>query len=193
MAHAPGLDTTVCLIRHGDAGEPVADPRRDRERRLTAKGRRQSALAGAALDRLGLRPRVVVTSRLARATETAAAALAAAGAKARTLRDDALEPHAPPEDAAEAIDAAWREAGPRRAGRRGRVVWMVGHDPHLSRLAAFWLAAGEAAVLLKKGAVAVLRCEGAPARGAARLTALWQPKDLKRLLAEPSRRRTGRR
>jgi phosphohistidine phosphatase SixA len=191
MADAPSGGTTVCLIRHGDAGESLADPVRDRGRRLTPKGRRQSAVAGAALDRVGLRPRVAVTSRLVRAIQTADAAIEGAGRKARTIRHDALEPHAAPEEAADALAAA-RERGGGGRKRDGLVVWLVGHDPHLSRLLAFWLAADDATVALKKGSVAVLRCEDT-GRGGGRLRALWQPKDLKRLVAAAGgRSRRGR-
>ena len=79
MPRTPPQDpprSTLVVVRHGDAGEPVADPARDGKRALSEKGRKQARRAGRALARLELLPRDVWTSHLVRAVETAAVARA---------------------------------------------------------------------------------------------------------------------
>jgi phosphohistidine phosphatase SixA len=174
-------ESIVCVLRHGDAGAHVPDSAKDRARPLTAKGRRQSERAGRVLRALGLRPDVVVTSALPRAVETADHALASIGdASVPRVRDEALEPEAPPEDAARALAAARKSL--RRAGRARSpnplVVWVVGHDPSLSRLLSFWT--GEAAVALRKGALALVEFPGSRlGAGDGTLRLLLQPRDAK--------------
>jgi phosphohistidine phosphatase SixA len=135
----------------------------------------------------------VVTSRLPRAIETADAALDALGAKKTPIRrDDALEPGARPEATAAAVESARAEGrGGSRGAREGAVVvWLVGHDPNLTNALARWTGASPSALRLKKGAVAVVESDvPAPREGAARLVALWQPKDLERLTSRRPRRR----
>lgn len=207
--------TLLVLVRHGDAGEPLALPGRDAARALTSKGRRQAKRAGKALARLGLAPHDVWTSRLVRARETARTALAAAtGAHVAGIRvsaTPALAPDAaperiartlldtppPPPESAEGAGPTAKDAGGRRgrAAHDGRgirrasrapsapacaVRWLVGHDPHLARFAAFALGAPASAVRLRKGAFAVLAFDGrGPGPGTGVLTLLLDPDALR--------------
>ncbi len=120
------------LLRHADAGDPLAWPGDDAERPLSKKGQRQVRRLGRWLRRLGFEPDVVVTSPKVRAAETAEGV-------ARELRltspraDVAL---AGPLDAA-ALQAILAE----HAAGATRVV-LVGHDPDFSELAS-WLTASE--------------------------------------------------
>jgi phosphohistidine phosphatase len=99
------------LLRHADAasGSP------DSERPLTERGVRQAQAAGRALDRLGLRIDVCLTSPKARALETARIATARLGVQVRT----------DPRLAGEPFDAVELTAG------LGDVL-LVGHDPSFS-------------------------------------------------------------
>ena len=99
------------LLRHADAasGSP------DSERPLTERGVRQAQAAGRALDRLGLRIDVCLTSPKARALETARIATERLGVQVRT----------DPRLAGEPVDAVELTAG------LGDVL-LVGHDPSFS-------------------------------------------------------------
>jgi phosphohistidine phosphatase SixA len=176
----------VCVVRHGHAGGHASDPGRDRARRLTAKGRSQAERAGRALGRLRLGPDAVLTSHLPRAAETASLARRACGAdETPTVRSEALEPDARPEETDRAVSAAKREHRRRARGERTSpfVAWVVGHDPHLSRLVAHWIGAPASAVPLGKGALAVVAfATAAPSRAGGRLLFLAQPRQARRIL-----------
>jgi phosphohistidine phosphatase len=148
------------LLRHGEA-EPH-DARPDDERRLTDRGREQSAAAGRALAALGLEFHHVFTSPKVRARDTALLACEALGAepvehsplRAGFDRDDALE-----------LLAA--------AGEDKRIL-VVGHDPDFSQVVHDLTGAR---VGLKKGGVAGVRIEGAEGE----LVALLRPRELERI------------
>jgi phosphohistidine phosphatase len=188
--------TVLVLLRHGDAGDALASADRDALRPLTAKGRKQSRRAGKALVHLGLVPRDVFTSRLARALETADVATAAVGADVRRVPTAALAPDAAPERIVRALldtpppGAALGEGHARPAGHRASrtatpapvVRWLVGHEPHLSRLAAHLTGAPAAALELGKGGFAVLETDGrGPAEAGAKLRLLLAADALKAL------------
>lgn len=193
--------TVLCLIRHGDAGDALALPERDALRPLTSKGRKQAKRAGKALKQLGLRPRDVWSSRLRRAAETAEVAAAAAGGAPRLIATAALGPEALPERIAKALletppapaEEVARDSGPAlRAAPRARrgaalapvsvVRWVVGHEPHLSRLIGHLTGTPPTAFRVEKGAVVVVECDGrGPVAGTGRLAALFQPGALKGL------------
>jgi phosphohistidine phosphatase len=167
----PSSDVLV-LLRHGDAGEPIALPHRDRRRPLTEKGRKQARRAGRALERMGLSPRDVWTSRLRRAQETGEVAGKAAGFDGPALESVALGPDASAERTLLAL-----RASPRRGVR-----WLVGHEPSLSRLVGHLTGSPASAVRMGKGAVAVVEFpDRRVAAGAGRLVALLSPEALKAL------------
>ena len=176
--------TVLCVIRHGDAGDALAIPFRDGLRPLSEKGRKQAKRAGKALRRLGLLPRDVFTSRLARAAETARAAVDAAKGTAHVVETAALAPGAEPERVVRLL--AETPLAPSRgdpAAPGPAVRWVVGHEPGLSRLLGYLVAAQPQGVELKKGSVAILACgAGGPDGGSCRLTALLSPDAIRDLL-----------
>jgi phosphohistidine phosphatase len=131
---------TLWLLRHGDA-EPHG-ARSDFERRLTARGERQSRAAGSAFARLGVRFDRVFASPRVRALETARLACAQLG----------LEPtvHEPLSGGFGERDCAELLAGV----APGASVLLVGHEPDLSGLVAVMTGAR---VEMKKGGIAAIR------------------------------------
>jgi len=145
------------MLRHGEA-EPH-DARRDDERRLTARGERQSVAAGAALARLGVEFATALTSPRVRARDTARLACEALG----------VEPaeHAP-------LSAGWDEADAReilKGEDADARVLVVGHEPDFSQVAHDLTGAR---IDLKKGGVAAVRLDGS--RG--ELLVLLRPREL---------------
>jgi phosphohistidine phosphatase len=123
----------LILWRHADAEEGG----RDLDRKLTAKGRKQSArMAGWLQARLPSRC-TVLASPARRARETADAL------GVRYKISERLAPGAAPADILEA--AGW-------PSHKGAVV-IVGHQPDLGRVAAVLLGGAEAEWSIKKGAL----------------------------------------
>jgi phosphohistidine phosphatase len=128
------------LLRHGDA-EPHG-ARSDFERRLTARGERQSRAAGCAFARLGIRFDAVFASPRVRALQTARLACAEVG----------IEPvvYEPLSGGFDEGDWAALVAGE----SPGASLLLVGHEPDLSGLVA---AITGARVEMKKGGIAAIR------------------------------------
>jgi phosphohistidine phosphatase len=137
----------IYLLRHGDAERGDGN---DAARRLTAKGERQSELAGRALAALGAQIETCLTSPKVRAADTA------------QLACQALEVE--PEIATELSGGDFDSAG-LAAGRSGTML--VGHEPSLSN---------EIARLT--GAKAKLRKGGLAIVDGNTLHALMRPDDL---------------
>jgi len=134
-------DMDLIIWRHADAGDPVADPSADLDRRLTDRGRKQAdRVARWLLARLPERY-LVLSSPAARARETAAAL----GVKVKT--DPRLAPDA---DVAHHLAALNWPEGPEA---RVRHVVLVGHQPQLGRLASLLLSGSEADWSVKKGSI----------------------------------------
>ena len=160
--------TVLCLIRHGDAEtarfpeRPV--PRADRQ------GRKQARRAGEGLRRRA-RPRDAWTSRLVRADQTAKHAMKAAKAAAPVVASATLAPEADPQRILQALaesppppaKGADPTARKRKsaAGDAPAVRWVVGHDPHLTRLLGLLVAAQPMGLSLPKGGVAIVECSAA--------------------------------
>ncbi len=199
--------TFLVLIRHGDAGDPLPTVELDARRPLTPRGRKQSRRAGKALRRMGLAPCDVWTSRLRRASETVTAALGACGAAPLILRTSAMAPDADPQRIAKALartppafsDREGPVLPPATSARppsdvggapvpapRPRVVpvrWIVGHDPHLTRVLAHLLGTSPDALRLSKGAFAVVALDArGPGAGAGTLVCLVPADGLKAIM-----------
>ena len=164
----------LILIRHADAGDP--DPRRypdDRSRPLTANGERQHRLLAAGLARMGLGPTHFLTSPFRRARDTAEVTARALGFSGpieplAALGDDFSVP-----GLLEKLASYPRDA----------VVACVGHEPHLSRLAAILLHPdGAIEIALPRSGVLGLECPSLLAPGAARLLFLLPAREILRLL-----------
>lgn len=157
----------VLLWRHGPAGDKARwaeSGQDDGQRPLTEEGRLKTRRAAKGLTALVEKLDLVATSPLVRARETARFAYERFPKARRSVRAD-LVPTADPRRA-----ARWLE------GLNLGAVCVVGHEPHLSRLAAALLAgASEPPFELKKGGAALVDLK------ARRLLALLSPKLLRRL------------
>jgi phosphohistidine phosphatase len=157
------------LLRHADA-EPHGT-RRDAERQLTERGKRQAGVAGVALTRMQVAFGAILASPKARARETAELALAQMSKSQRELLE--LDPTlAGDVHAREALDLL---AG---VGADGPLL-LVGHEPDLSGIVAELTGAR---VDLKKGGLAILRLSA----GGAELVLLLRPAELA-LIADVAR------
>lgn len=123
----------LILWRHADAEPGVPD----KERRLTAKGRKQAKRVAAWLRKRLPKDAIVLVSPARRAIETA---------EALTDRYRTVPQLHTGTRGSEILDAAgWPDAG--------STVVVVGHQPTLGRAAALALAGKEADWKIKKGAV----------------------------------------
>lgn len=161
------------LIRHAIAADrdPVAWPD-DARRPLTREGAKRFRQAARGLRRLVPEIDTVLSSPYVRAWETAKILASDAGWPA-AIRCDALAANGPPSGVVRVVA--------RRAS--ATAVALVGHEPSLSKLAAY-LILGEAArpiLALKKGGIACLRVAGRPQPASATLRWVLPPKVLVRL------------
>jgi len=128
------------LLRHADAGDPLAWRGDDADRPLSAKGRRQARRMARWLADLGRKPDAILTSPKARALQTATIVAASLAIKPQV--DDRL---------VGPLDHEVLAALLRAAGAGSRRVMLVGHDPDFSAIATS-LSGGP--VALRKGALA---------------------------------------
>jgi phosphohistidine phosphatase len=142
----------IYLLRHGTAEDrEVGKP--DASRALTKEGRRELRAVLHLARMAGVKPGVILTSPLRRAVETARVASAELQCD-KVLEIKELTPDTPPPQ-------LWRAI---RAHRSDRELVLAGHEPQLTRLAAFLLEA-PLAIDLKKGAlvkIAVQDSQGPP-------------------------------
>ena len=110
------------LLRHADAGDPMAWKGPDTDRPLSGKGEKQAERLGRFLKEVGFRPDAIITSPKVRAADTAA--IVARHLGLQVVNDERL---------AGAVDLAAVEAILRHAGDPSRPV-LVGHDPDFSDL-----------------------------------------------------------
>lgn len=155
----------LILVRHADAEHAAVS---DFERRLTDKGRKQSARLGAFLSRIGIAPERICASPLVRAQETADLLRETMGLGCTVEEDKRLACGMTAEEGCEVL---------REFDGDGDFV-MVGHEPDCSRfLAALTGMAGASNVDFKKGAFAVVDV-GSPRPGDGVLLAFLPPKFL---------------
>ena len=133
------------LMRHGDAGDKAAWDGDDFERPLTEKGRSRAAAMAEHLDRIGVAPRRVVTSPLARAAQTATIVAEVLGVIETLVQDDRLGPRF-------SIDGLARIIGENDGEDDG--LLLVGHEPTMSRVLGEVIGGGD--IVMKKGAVAAV-------------------------------------
>jgi phosphohistidine phosphatase len=130
----------IYILRHAEA-EPRGPGVPEGARKLTPEGKRElRAVLRLARD-AGVEPEVILASPWTRAQETALAARDALGTEqvieTKSLLPDVLPTH------------IWGEI---RSLRPLKEIMVVGHEPHLSRLAAFLLEA-PVAIDMKKSAI----------------------------------------
>jgi len=128
------------LLRHAHAGDPIKWSGDDFDRPLSSRGAEQAEALGRHLDGLGLQFDAILSSPLARASQTAA--LVAARLDVRVQVEERL---------AGPISLAVLEAILHDAGDPLRPM-LVGHDPDFSELVA--LLTGAWSVPMRKGSLA---------------------------------------
>lgn len=161
----------VILFRHGPAGHrDAARWPDDAARPVSRKGLERTARAAAGLKRVIGRVSRVATSPLVRAKQTAdiLGETMAAGAHVETL--DALMPGAQIRDT-----MRWL-----RGLESGATVVLVGHEPHLGKLAGALLFDSPTAPLaMKKAGACVIDFVGPVTAGSGRLRAFLPPRVLR--------------
>lgn len=164
----------LLIIRHAIAEDRDAFARAghsDALRPLTNKGRRRMSRIAAGLQQIVNSVDVLATSPLVRARQTAEIVAEAYGSiPAETVA--ALSGAAPPADL-----LPWL-----KANATAGVLAVVGHEPHLGKVASWLLSDQQRSfVSFKKGGAALLEFGSrAPEPGAARLRWLMTPKQLSR-------------
>jgi phosphohistidine phosphatase len=153
------------LLRHADAGDPLAWDGPDAARPLSDKGRSQSKRLGKFLADIRFSGTPFISSPKIRAAETAA--LAARPLDAKVALDDRL---------AGAFTLETIEAMLSDSGDPERPV-LVGHDPDFSELVA--VLCGAAGVQMRKGALARIEIDRPLQAGAGTLRWLIPPDALK--------------
>lgn len=130
------------LFRHGIAEDAQAG-RRDADRALTDEGRKKVAEVVKTARRAGLQPSLIISSPYLRALQTANVAVESLGYKGEIVQINALVPHGSPE-------TFWREL---RDYREESAILLAGHEPMMSHLVAYLLAAPALRVEMKKAAM----------------------------------------
>lgn len=130
------------LFRHGIA-EDLQPGKRDADRALLEHGRKKAAEVIQAARRGGLNPSLIVSSPYLRAMQTAQVAADELEYRGEIVKTDTLIPHGSPE-------GVWHEL---RAHRDEQAILAAGHEPLLSHLTAYLLAAPALRVEMKKAAV----------------------------------------
>ncbi|MCU1335379.1 MAG: putative phosphohistidine phosphatase, SixA [Bryobacterales bacterium] len=130
----------IYVLRHGEA-EARETGRADRDRKLTANGKRDLKAVLKIARKAEVAPDVILTSPLVRAQETAAIAAQVLGCK-RVVETRNLLPGSSPE-------LVWKEIG---SYQKTEQILVAGHEPHLGSLIGLLL---EAPVMvdLKKGSL----------------------------------------
>jgi phosphohistidine phosphatase len=130
------------IFRHGIAANAEAG-QADADRALTDAGRKKTAEVTRTARRAGADPSLIVSSPYLRAIQTAQIAVEEFGYRGEVIRTETLVPHGTPED-------VWSEL---RDYRDERAVLLAGHEPLLSRLVAWLLAAPALRLDMKKAAM----------------------------------------
>ena len=147
MLPQPAQPLQLYLLRHADAGDPMAWPGDDAERPLSAKGKRQARRLGSLLADIGWKPDLILTSPKVRAAQTARLVGRAVDV---TPYDEARLGSGFELSDVGSILGAHPEA---------RRVVLVGHDPDFSSVASTLTGA---AIELRKGAIARIDLADSP-------------------------------
>jgi len=148
----------IYILRHAEA-EDREGGKPDADRKLTLKGKRDTRAVAQAALRAGETPRIILTSPLRRAQETAALAAEVLGCQ-RVKETVALLPDALPAD-------IWREL----CAQPGvEAAMVVGHEPHLGLLVQYLL---EAHVRVKVKKTALIKITTGGRQGSPRGQLDW--------------------
>jgi len=171
----------LLIVRHAIAEDREvyrqrADGSNDDFRPLTDEGVRKMRKNASGLRELVGRPRLLVSSPLTRAIQTAEI-LAEAWKGLHYEISEALRPEAKFEDLVRWL----AENAPAGPDARSTVVAVVGHEPHLSGLI-HWLVSGtkkSSRIDLKKGGACLIEFDGKPGVGQGRMAWLLPPSVLR--------------
>ena len=160
----------IYILRHGKAEGIGFDVKSDAKRRLTAVGREEMEVIAKGIRNLKASFDYVVSSPLVRAKETAVIVT-------RHLRGkdmgvtlwDALKPEADVTDAHRLLARLPSDTK----------ILLVGHSPHLTSLISSIISHADAAVVLKKGGLAIIDGNPHHLRIVGSLRSLFTPKQLK--------------
>lgn len=121
----------LMLLRHAktESAEPGG---RDRDRKLTQRGRADVPVIGAYMARHGLVPDLVLLSPVTRTEETWALLAAAFAGEPRVVKDERIYDASPE-----------RLIGVIRAMRNAHVLLLIGHNPGLQEVAVRLIASGD--------------------------------------------------
>jgi phosphohistidine phosphatase len=121
----------LLLLRHAKT-ERAASGERDRDRKLTVRGRADAPAIGAYMVRHRLRPDLALTSPAARAEETLTGVLAEFAKQPRVAREERIY-NASPETLIRLI----------RETRDAKTLLLVGHNPGMHDVALALIASGD--------------------------------------------------
>jgi phosphohistidine phosphatase len=152
------------FLRHGIA-EDAHGGMSDAERALTEEGREQLGRIARALLRFGVKPDIVLTSPLVRATQTAEIVAPVLESPIEIVPE--LQPGCGLEDLQGLLRRYDQDA-----------IMLVGHEPDFSSLAARLINADERGIVLKKAGLIRVEVDGQPKAGRGRLSGLLTPKML---------------
>ena len=158
------------IIRHAWAGH-YGDPKwpDDRQRPLTAEGRKRFARMVRTLAPRGFAPETIATSPLVRCRQTAEIVAAEAPGNPEVVARRELVPGS---DLVGLL--GWTEQA---AGECDEVAW-VGHAPDVGHLTAALIGEGRSGVRFAKGAIAAIQFQARPAPGEGELRWLVTAKTL---------------
>jgi len=173
----------IYFLRHADAGEPVANPKKDEKRALDKEGIEQCGIVGRALAALDVQVDAMISSPLKRATQTASLVGNELSYEGKIQLEDGLRPGASFADFRRLLEKYAKQ----------ETIMVVGHNPNLSEFLGRMISETgcEAGTELKKGAVAKVEM----GRSSAVLQLCLTPKVLRSLYAasaESSRPKTSR-
>ena len=159
------------FLRHGKAVEIGPDAPDDFRRALTPDGIKEMQAEAEALESLGIRPDVILTSPLVRAKQTAEIVAKRLGVKKGLIESDLLAPGCQLEQLRKLLDQHGS----------AKQVMLVGHEPDFSSMIGDLIGPEGASMELKKGGLAVVHIERTARKGVGTLLWLVPPKVLIRV------------
>jgi phosphohistidine phosphatase len=164
------MSALVYLMRHGIAADPTPGTS-DADRALTAEGVRKTERVAVGLQRMRVKPDLILSSPLRRAEETA------------RLVADVLKPNAsielfPPLAGGFAVEDLIKGLRPHRQARE---LLLVGHQPDLGQLASYLMTGSVnlAPLPFKKAGVAAIELSSVPPRSPGMLQWFLTPGQLR--------------
>ncbi len=173
----------IYFLRHANAGQPVANPKKDEKRALDKEGIEQCGYVGRALAALDVQVDVIISSPLKRATQTASLVGNEIGHEGKLQIEPALRTEGTFSDFRKLLDKYAKQES----------IMVVGHNPNLSEFLGRIISdtGCQASVDLKKAAVAKVETR----RNSGALQWCLSPRILRTLYtsaAESSRPKTSR-